>query len=111
MLRQFAQPVMEVFAMLAFSFGVSAQTTPPSQPEATKTHKAARAPRRDLSGICEAVDRMEGIAPARVKTHATFTPLGANIANNVYKPGDVARIVPIGLENDPLDICDPPGVP
>ena len=111
MLKQFAKPVMEVFAMLAFSFGVSAQTTPPSQPEATKTHKAARAPRRDLSGIWEAVDRMEGISPAGVKTHAPFTPLGANIANNVYKPGDGPRRVPIGLVNDPLDSCDPAGFP
>jgi hypothetical protein len=111
MLKRFVNPVLGVFAILAFPFGMRAQTAPPSRPEAAKARKAAPAPRRDLSGIWEVVDRMEGISPTGVKTHAPFTALGANIANNVYKPGDGPRRVPIGLVNDPLDSCDPAGFP
>jgi hypothetical protein len=54
---------------------------------------------------------MDGISPAGVKSHAPFTAFGANIANNVYKPGDGPRRVSIGLANDPLDGCDPAGFP
>lgn len=54
---------------------------------------------------------MEGISPRGVKSHAPFTAFGANIANNVYKPGDGPRRVSIGLVNDPLDGCDPAGFP
>jgi hypothetical protein len=54
---------------------------------------------------------LAGISPAGVKSHAPFTALGENIANNVYKPGDGPRKVPIGLVNDPLDGCDPAGFP
>jgi len=111
MLKQFVKPVIGAVALLAITFGMHAQTAPPQQPEAAKTRKAAPAPRRDLSGIWEAADRMEGISPTGVKTHAPFTALGANIANNVYKPGDGPRRVPIGLVNDPLDSCDPAGFP
>src|SRR4029077_9054758 len=77
MLKQFVKPVIGVVAMLAFSFGMRAQTAPPQQPEAAKARKAASAPRRDLSGIWEVVDRMEGISPTGVQTHAPFTALGA----------------------------------
>jgi len=98
-------------AALALSFGVRAQTASPQQPAAAKNHKAAPAPRRDLSGIWAPEDTMEGISPRGVKSHAPFTPLGENIANNVYKPGDGPRRVPIGLVNDPLDSCDPAGFP
>ncbi len=111
MLKQFVKPVIGAVALLGITFSVRAQTAPPQQPEAAKTRKAAPAPRRDLSGIWEAADRMEGISPTGVKTHAPFTALGANIANNVYKPGDGPRRVPIGLVNDPLDSCDPAGFP
>ena len=98
-------------AVLALSFGMHAQTAPPQQPEAAKTQKAAPAPRRDLSGIWDPEDTMEGISPRGVKSHAPFTAFGANIANNVYKPGDGPRKVSIGLVNDPLDSCDPAGFP
>ena len=111
MLKRHVDPVMAVVAVLAFSFVARAQTPPPQQQEAAKTHKAAPAPRRDLSGIWDVVDRMEGISPRGVKTHAPFTAFGANIANNVYKPGDGPRRVSIGLVNDPLDSCDPAGFP
>jgi hypothetical protein len=111
MLKGFAGQAIPVLAVLAFSFSMRAQTAPAQQPPAAKTHKAAPAPRRDLSGIWETSDRMEGISPAGVKTHAPFTPLGANIANNIFKPGDGPRKVSIGLVNDPLDSCDPAGFP
>ena len=97
--------------MLALSFGARAQTAPPQQPVRQKTHSAAETPRRDLSGIWEVEDRMAGISPAGVNSHAPFTDLGADIANNVFKPGDGPRKVPIGLVNDPLDSCDPAGFP
>jgi hypothetical protein len=111
MLKRHVDPVMAVAAVLAFSFVARAQTPPPQQQEAAKTPKAAPAPRRDLTGIWDVVDRMEGISPRGVKTHAPFTAFGANIANNVYKPGDGPRRVSIGLVNDPLDSCDPAGFP
>jgi len=59
----------------------------------------------------DVANMLEGISPAGVKTHAPFTALGANVANNLYKPGDGPRKVPIGLVNDPLDSCDPAGFP
>jgi hypothetical protein len=96
---------------LAFSFGVRAQTAPQQQPAAPKAKTAAPAPRRDLNGIWGPEDIMEGISPRGVKSHAPFTDFGANLANNVYKPGDGPRRVSIGLVNDPLDSCDPAGFP
>jgi hypothetical protein len=111
MLKRIFEPVIPIIAILVFSISLPAQTARPQQPPATKTRKSAPPPRRDLSGIWETADRMEGIAPAGVKTHAPFTALGANIANNIYKPGDGPRRVSIGLVNDPLDSCDPAGFP
>jgi hypothetical protein len=113
MLKRNVGSVIGVVVMLALSYGTCAQTAPPQRPEAPKTHRAMPAPRRDLSGIWGVDDkiRMEGISPAGVKSHAPFTALGENIANNVYKPGDGPRRVPIGLVNDPLDGCDPAGFP
>jgi hypothetical protein len=111
MLKRSAKPLVGVVALLAFSVAVGAQTAAPAPPEAAKPHKSGPAPRRDLSGIWDVADRMEGIAPQGVKSHAPFTALGANIANNIYMPGDGPRRVPIGLVNDPLDSCDPAGFP
>ncbi|HEV7966292.1 MAG TPA: hypothetical protein VGP19_01910 [Candidatus Acidoferrales bacterium] len=111
MRKQYVAPIILAIAALALSIAVRAQTSAPQQPAQEKTHRASPAPRRDLSGIWDVVDRMEGIAPAGVKSHAPFTAFGANIANNVYKPGDGPRKVPIGLVNDPLDSCDPAGFP
>jgi hypothetical protein len=103
--------VLGIVAALAISCGARAQTAAPTQPPAAKNEKTAPAPRRNLSGIWEVEDRMEGIAPRGVKSHAPFTPWGEDIATNVYKPGDGPRRVPIGLVNDPLDSCDPAGFP
>ena len=111
MLRTFVKPIVEVATVLAFSLVVGAQTTPPRQPDAAKNQHATPAPRRDLSGIWDVVDTLEGISPRGVKSHAPFTAEGARIANDVYKPGDGPRRVPIGLANDPLDGCDPAGFP
>lgn len=97
--------------MLAFSIGLRAQSTPSLAAEAAKPLRAAPAPRRDLAGIWDVENTLEGIAPAGVKSHAPFTPEGANVANNVYKPGDGPRRVSIGIVNDPLDSCDPAGFP
>jgi hypothetical protein len=98
-------------AILGFSSGMRAQSAPPQKPDSAKIHIAAPAPRRDFSGIWDVEDTMEGISPRGVKSHAPFTAFGANIANNVYKPGDGPRKVSIGLVNDPLDGCDPAGFP
>ena len=111
MLKRNPGPLFVFVALLAFSSCVLAQTALRQEPEAAKNRKPAPAPRRDLSGIWDVAERMEGISPRGVKSHAPFTDFGANIANNVYKPGDGPRRVPIGLVNDPLDSCDPAGFP
>jgi len=111
MLKPQVTLVLGIAATLAISCGARAQTAAPTQPPAAKNEKPTPAPRRDLSGIWEVEDRMEGIAPRGVKSHAPFTPWGEDIATNVYKPGDGPRRVPIGLVNDPLDSCDPAGFP
>lgn len=111
MLNARANRIMGIATVLAFSIGVRAQNAPPQPAEAAKPHPAAPAPRRDLSGIWDVENTLEGISPAGVKSHAPFTAEGANVATNVYKPGDGPRRVPIGLVNDPLDGCDPAGFP
>src|SRR6202047_5695519 len=111
MLRRYVNSVIGGVAGLALSFSARAQTAPPKQPQVTNSQKAAATPRRDLSGIWDVEDRMEGISPTGVKSHAPFTAWGADIANNLYKPGDGPRRVTIGLVNDPLDSCDPAGFP
>ena len=52
-----------------------------------------------------------GNLPAGREIARAIHAFGANIANNVYKPGDGPRKVSIGLVNDPLDSCDPAGFP
>ena len=111
MLKRYVNSVIGVVAVLTLSFGARAQTAPSKQPAVAKSQKAASAPRRDLSGIWDVGDRMEGISPTGVKSHAPFTAWGEDVANNLYKPGDGPRRVPIGLVNDPLDSCDPAGFP
>jgi hypothetical protein len=106
-----AKQLIAAVAILTFSFGLKAQTAAPQQPQSPKNQKAAPAPRRDLSGIWDVANTMEGISPQGVKSHAPFTAWGADIANNVYKPGDGPRKVPIAHVNDPLDSCDPAGFP
>ncbi|MBZ5662829.1 MAG: hypothetical protein LAO08_20710 [Acidobacteriia bacterium] len=111
MLRQRTNPILAGVALLALSVGMCAQTSPPKKPIAPKTQQAAPAPRRDLSGIWDAENTMEGISPRGVASHAPFTKWGEDLANNVYKPGDGPRRVSVGLVNDPLDGCDPAGFP
>ena len=111
MIVRHVNTVLAGVAVLALSVSARAQTTPPKKPAAAKNQQAAPAPRRDLSGIWDVENMMEGISPAGVKSHAPFAPWGADTANNVYKPGDGPRKVPIGLVNDPLDSCDPAGFP
>ena len=96
---------------LAFSSGLRSQTAPEPAPTPEKAPKGAPAPARNLSGIWDVENTMEGISPKGVKAHAPFTDFGANLADNIYKPGDGPRKVPIGLVNDPLDSCDPAGFP
>jgi len=113
MSKRYWHCLIGIVAALSLSIGALAQGAPPQKPDAAKSQKAAPAPRRDLTGLW-AVDeklRMEGVSPAGVKSHAPFTALGAEIANNVYKPGDGPRKVPIGQVDDPLDGCDPAGFP
>ena len=99
-------------ADLAFSVGLCARRPRHRRnPKRRRRIVPAPAPRRDLSGIWDVENRMEGISPTGVKSHAPFTAEGANIANNIYMPGDGPRRVPIGLVNDPLDSCDPAGFP
>jgi hypothetical protein len=109
--KRYVNSVIGVVAVLALCLGTRAQTAPPKQPGVAKSHRAAPAPRRDLSGIWDVEDTMEGISPRGVKSHAPFTAWGADVASNLYKPGDGPRRVPIGLVNDPLDSCDPAGFP
>jgi len=111
MQKRYVGHCLRVIAVLAISIGAHAQSAPPQRSEAAKNQKPATAPRRDLSGIWDVADTMEGISPRGVKSHAPFTDFGANIANNEYKPGDGPRRVSIGLVNDPLDGCDPAGFP
>jgi len=107
----FGKTVISVAAALVFSFAARAQTSAPQQSDSPKMHKAGPAPRRDLTGIWDVANTMEGISPQGVKSHAPFTAWGVDIANNVYKPGDGPRRVPIAHVNDPLDSCDPAGFP
>jgi len=111
MLKTNANTILVAAVVLTVSLGLRAQSAPPQKPEAAKSHRAAPAPRRDLTGIWDVVDTLEGISPRGVKSHAPFTVEGARIANEIYKPGDGPRRVPIGLANDPLDGCDPAGFP
>ena len=111
MIKQSLNSLIVAIALVVFSLGLHAQTRPNAKPEAPKTAQPAPAPPRDLSGIWDAVDTMAGIAPRGVASHAPFTEWGANLANNVYKPGDGSRRVTVGFVNDPLDSCNPAGFP
>ena len=98
-------------SLFALSIGLRAPTQGAASPQTSSSEKAGPTPARDISGIWDVVNTMEGISPAGVKSHAPFTAWGAEVANNKYKPGDGPRRVPTGLVNDPLDNCDPAGFP
>ena len=110
-LKWLACAILEWTAMMICATSLIAQAAPPQPSQAKAPHRATPAPRRDLTGTWQVEDTMDGISPRGVKSHAPFTAEGANIADNVYKPGDGPRRVPIGLANDPLDGCDPAGFP
>jgi hypothetical protein len=87
-------------------------------PAPPKDQKAAPAPRHDLSGIWEpAAGWRDGVQflgakeyPSDGKHILPFTPLGEK-AFKANKPGFGTTEVPIALNNDPFDICDPIGFP
>ena len=87
-------------------------------PAPPKDQKAAPAPRHDLSGIWEpAAGWRDGVQfrgakeyPSDGKHFLPFTPLGEK-AFQTNKPGFGTTEVPIALNNDPFDICDPIGFP
>ncbi len=87
-------------------------------PVPPKDQKAAPAPRHDLSGIWEpAAGWRDGVQflgakeyPSDGKHILPFTPLGEK-AFKANKPGFGTTEVPIALNNDPFDICDPIGFP
>jgi hypothetical protein len=87
-------------------------------PAPPKDQKATPAPRHDLSGILEpAAGWRDGVQfrgakeyPSDGKHILPFTPLGEK-AFQANKPGFGTTEVPIALNNDPFDICDPIGFP
>src|SRR5438445_7345663 len=80
--------------------------------------KAAPAPRHDLSGIWEpAAGWLAGVQfmgaqeyPSDGKHFLPFTP-AAEEAFKKHKAGFGTNEVPIALNNDPFDMCDPIGFP
>lgn len=80
--------------------------------------KAASAPRRDLSGIWEpAAGWLAGVQfmgaqeyPSDGKHFLPFTSAGEE-AFKTHKAGFGTNEVPIALNNDPFDMCDPIGFP
>ena len=80
--------------------------------------KAASAPRHDLSGIWEpAAGWRAGVQflgakeyPSDGKHILPFTPEGEKVFKT-HKAGFGTNEVPIALNNDPFDICDPIGFP
>jgi len=89
-------------------------------PAPPKDQQAAPAPRRDLSGIWEpAGGWRDGVQFLGAKEYPSdgkpqhelpFTPLGEK-AWKSHKPGFGTTEVPIALNNDPFDSCDPIGFP
>ena len=89
-------------------------------PAPPKDQKAAPAPRHDLSGIWEpAAGWRDGVQFLGAKEYPSdgkpehqlpFTPLGEKIWKS-HKPGFGTTEVPIALNNDPFDMCDPIGLP
>jgi hypothetical protein len=89
-------------------------------PPPPKDQKSAPAPRHDLSGIWEpAAGWRAGVQqygaieyPSDNKPghQLPFTPLGEKTWKS-HKPGFGTTEVPIALNNDPFDMCDPIGFP
>jgi len=89
-------------------------------PAPPKDEKPGPAPRRDLSGIWEpAAGWREGVqqygaleypSDGKPDHQLPFTPLGEKTWKS-HKPGFGTTEVPIALNNDPFDVCDPIGFP
>jgi hypothetical protein len=85
-----------------------------------KGEKPGPAPRHDLSGIWEpAAGWREGVqqygaleypSDGKPEHQLPFTPLGEKTWKS-HKPGFGTTEVPIALNNDPFDTCDPIGFP
>jgi hypothetical protein len=88
--------------------------------EAASNQKVAPAQRHDLSGIWEpakayrdgvqATGAKEMPSDGKPEHELPFTPVGEQ-AFKANKPGFGTTAVPIALNNDPFDICDPLGLP
>jgi hypothetical protein len=89
-------------------------------PPPPKDQQAAPAPRRDLSGIWEpAAGWRDGVqflgareypSDGKPQHQLPFTPLGEKMWKS-HKPGFGTTEVPVALNNDPFDMCDPIGFP
>ena len=89
-------------------------------PAPPKGEKPGPAPRHDLSGIWEpAAGWREGVqqygaleypSDGKPEHQLPFTPLGERTWKS-HKPGFGTTEVPIALNNDPFDVCDPIGFP
>jgi len=89
-------------------------------PVPPKDQKSAPAPRHDLSGIWEPAagwragvqqyGAIEYPSDNKPEHQLPFTPLGEKTWKS-HKPGFGTTEVPIALNNDPFDICDPIGFP
>jgi hypothetical protein len=86
-------------------------------PNPPKDHVAGPAPKRDLTGIWEPLPYRSGVFPTGprdfpedAKHVLPFTPEGKK-AFDANKPGNGPHAVPISQNNDPFNICDPPGFP
>jgi hypothetical protein len=85
-----------------------------------KDEKATVAPRHDLSGIWEPAagwragvqqyGALEYPSDRKPEHQLPFTPLGEKTWKS-HKPGFGTTEVPIALNNDPFDVCDPIGFP
>ena len=115
MLKRWVAPRL-VLAVLIFSPLARAQTAPP-QSGTQKEHKAAPAPRRDISGTWDPGDG--GIQQLGAKAipedgnpehRLPYTPAGQEALNRT-KPSNGMRAVLPAETNDPVVTCDPQGMP
>jgi hypothetical protein len=130
-----------IAALISLSISGAAQTAPPGQsagqtdadkwktekwntpspPEAYwEKIKSAPAPKRDLSGIWDAGGVTQGVQPNGAYEHpddpehvghdVPYTALGKE-ARMKNKPGTGMGQFPVAEVNDPVDYCDPAGMP
>lgn len=129
-MRTFVSAVTTVVVLFTFSAFASAQTAAPKKnvqqhvdgygrpiPDPVSTETPGPPPTHDLSGTWEPDGWREGVQaqgardfPSDNKHILPFTPEGEK-AFKEHKTGFGVNAVPIGENNDPFDICDPPGFP